>query len=74
MAFIGSQAVLKYVRKEDLVGNVREMYRVLSTQGVCSHRVGLKDHQVGAFNNMRFSQQTWENGFTARSGVYTNGI
>ncbi len=72
--FIWSQAVLEHVRKEDFVGTVREMYRVLSPQGVCSHRVDLKDHLGGALNNLRFSQQTWESRFMTQSGFYTNRI
>ena len=72
--FIWSQAVLEHVRKADFLETMREMHRVLGTQGVCSHRIDLTDHLGGSLNNLRFSDRTWESAFFSSSGFYTNRI
>lgn len=71
---IWSQAVLEHVRLSELDPLLREMRRVLRPDGVCSHRVDLKDHLGGALNNLRFSHKTWESNVFAKSGFYTNRV
>lgn len=72
--FIWSQAVLEHVRKSEFYDTILEFRRVLRPDGVCSHRVDLKDHLGGALNNLRFPDQLWESNFMASSGFYTNRI
>ncbi len=72
--FIWSQAVLEHIRKTDFLETLRQMRRVLGTQGVCSHRIDLTDHLGGGLNNLRFSDRTWESAFFSSSGFYTNRI
>lgn len=71
---IYSQAVLEHVRKQEFLDTQRELARILRPQGVCSHRVDLRDHIGGGLNNLRFSERVWESEFFARSGFYTNRI
>ncbi|MFN4062751.1 MAG: hypothetical protein ACK4JA_01055 [Parazoarcus communis] len=72
--FVFSQAVLEHVRLSDFLDTQRELFRLVNSFGVCSHRVDLRDHLGGALNNLRFSRETWESDFFARSGFYTNRI
>ena len=72
--FIYSQAVLEHIRESDFLETIRELRRVISKGGACSHRVDLKDHLGGALNNLRFSARLWESNFMSRSGFYTNRI
>ncbi|MCD6322158.1 MAG: methyltransferase domain-containing protein [Clostridiales bacterium] len=71
---IFSQAVLEHVRKHEFLDTMRECFRVLTPEGVISHRVDLKDHLGGSLNNLRFSERIWESDFFSRSGFYTNRI
>lgn len=72
--FIWSQAVLEHVRRHEFLQTMQELRRVLRPDGICSHRVDLKDHLGGALNNMRFSSSWWESDRVARSGFYTNRL
>ncbi len=51
-----------------------EFFRILKSDGVCVHRVDLKDHLGGGLNNLRFSEATWEGALFRKSGFYTNRI
>lgn len=72
--FIWSHAVLEHIRRHEFSGFMRELRRVLRPDGVCSHRVDLKDHLGGALNNLRIPSRLWEADWMARSGFYTNRI
>lgn len=72
--FIWSQAVLEHIRRHEFLDTMKELRRVLRPDGVCSHRVDLKDHLGGALNNMRFPARLWESDWVARSGFYTNRL
>lgn len=72
--FIWSNAVLEHVRRRDFLPTLRELRRVLRNDGVCSHRIDLKDHLGGALNNLRFADRFWEDDRTASCGFYTNRI
>jgi SAM-dependent methyltransferase len=72
--FIWSQAVFEHIRRADFLDTMRELRRVIRPDGVCSHRVDLKDHLGGALNNLRFPEYMWESDFMANSGFYTNRI
>ena len=69
-----SQAVLEHIRKRDFIGIMKECFRVLTYEGVASHRIDLKDHLGGSLNNLRFNEYIWESNFFANSGFYTNRI
>lgn len=71
---IFSQAVLEHVRLSEFNETMHELRRVLRPDGVCSHRVDLRDHLGGGLNNLRFRESLWESGFFSRSGFYTNRI
>ena len=53
--FCLSNAVLEHVPKRDLALVAAELFRVLNRNGICVHRVDLKDHLGGGLNNLRFS-------------------
>lgn len=72
--FIWSQAVLEHVRRADFLETMSELYRVMSADGICSHRVDLKDHLGGGLNNLRVGSGWWEREWMARSGFYTNRL
>lgn len=72
--FIWSQAVLEHIRRHEFLDTMKELRRILRPDGVCSHRVDLKDHLGGALNNMRFPARLWESDWVARSGFYTNRL
>ena len=69
-----SNAVLEHISKADFGRLAAEMLRVLKPEGVCMHRVDLKDHLGGGLNNLRFSEKTWEGSLFRKSGFYTNRI
>lgn len=71
---IFSQAVLEHVRRHQFLDTLKECRRILKPDGVCSHRVDLKDHLGGGLNNLRFSDRVWESDFLSSSGFYTNRI
>ena len=72
--FCFSNAVLEHVPKRDLALVAAELFRVLNRNGICVHRVDLKDHLGGGLNNLRFSDATWEGKLFRSSGFYTNRI
>lgn len=73
--FILSQAVLEHVRRAEFLDTMCELHRVLRPEGICSHRIDLKDHLGGGLNNLRFNEALWERDWMgARSGFYTNRI
>ncbi len=71
---IFSQAVLEHVGRREFAATMSECRRILMPNGVCSHRVDLRDHLGGGLNNLRFSERVWESSFFAKSGFYTNRI
>jgi SAM-dependent methyltransferase len=72
--FIWSQAVLEHVFQDQFSEILYELRRILRPDGVCSHRIDLRDHLGGAINNLRFSSPLWESEFMRHSGFYTNRI
>jgi SAM-dependent methyltransferase len=72
--FVWSHAVLEHIRRREFGETMRELRRVLRGDGVCSHRVDLKDHLGGTLNNLRLRSRLWERDWMARSGFYTNRI
>lgn len=72
--FVWSHAVLEHIRRNDFLDFIKELRRILRPDGVCSHRVDLKDHLGGALNNMRMSSKWWEADFMVQSGFYTNRL
>jgi SAM-dependent methyltransferase len=72
--FIWSNAVLEHIRKKDFLPLLQELRRILRPDGICSHRIDLRDHLSCALNNLRFSEKVWESDFFSSSGFYTNRI
>ncbi len=72
--FIWSQAVLEHIRRDEFLDTMRELRRVIRADGVCSHRIDLKDHLGGRLNNLRFSCGVWESDLFVNSGFYTNRL
>lgn len=72
--FCLSNAVLEHIPKGDFPRLAIELKRLLKPEGVCVHRVDLKDHLGGGLNNLRFSAATWEGRLFSSSGFYTNRI
>ncbi len=70
--FIWSNAVLEHIRKKEVPGLVTELARIMTFDGMQSHRIDFKDHLGGSLNNLRFSEQLWEKNWMATSGFYTN--
>jgi SAM-dependent methyltransferase len=69
-----SNAVLEHIPRNEFDKMATEFFRVLKPNGVCIHRVDLKDHLGGKLNNLRFSESTWEGMLFRKSGFYTNRI
>lgn len=69
-----SNAVLEHISKCDFTKMVDEFFRILKSDGVCVHRVDLKDHLGGGLNKLRFSEATWKGAFFRNSDFYTNHI
>lgn len=72
--FIWSHSVLQHVRRAEFHDTLRELRRVLRSDGISSHWVDLQDMLGGALNNLRFRESVWESPFMAQSGFYTNRI
>lgn len=72
--FCFSNAVLEHIPKGDFDKLAEELLRVLKPNGVCVHRVDLKDHLGGGLNNLRFTEARWEGDLFRNSGFYTNRI
>ncbi len=72
--FLWSHSVLEHLRRADVTAIVAESRRVLAADGVCSHRVDLRDHLSDALNNLRFSDRVWERPWMTKSGFYTNRL
>lgn len=72
--FCLSNAVLEHIPQGDFSRLASELKRLLKPDGVCVHRVDLKDHLGGGLNNLRFSAATWEGPLLSNSGFYTNRI
>ena len=72
--FIWSQAVFEHIRRHEFLETMRELHRILRSDGICSHRVDLKDHLGGDLNNLRFSNRLWESNWFSNSGFYTNRL
>lgn len=72
--FCFSNAVLEHIPKDDFEKLAIELKRILKPNGVCHHRVDLKDHLGGGLNNLRFSEEVWEGSLFRNSGFYTNRI
>lgn len=72
--FIWSNAVLEHIGRHEFLDFMFELRRILRPDGICSHRVDLKDHLGGALNNMRISSRWWEADWMASSGFYTNRL
>jgi SAM-dependent methyltransferase len=69
-----SNAVLEHIPRQDFDLMTFELFRIMKPNGVCVHRVDLKDHIGGGLNNLRFSESIWESKLFIRSGFYTNRI
>ncbi|MGZ3235994.1 MAG: methyltransferase domain-containing protein [Burkholderiaceae bacterium] len=71
---IFSQAVLEHIRRSEFLETMQQCYRILKSDGICSHQIDLRDHLGGGLNNLRFSERIWESHFFTKSGFYTNRI
>ena len=69
-----SNAVLEHIPRQDFARMASELFRMLKDDGVCVHRVDLRDHLGGGLNNLRFSEKIWEGSLFKKSGFYTNRI
>ena len=72
--FIWSQAVLEHVFRDQFSETLYELRRILRPDGVCSHRIDLRDHLGGGLHHLRFASSFWEADLIRRSGFYTNRI
>jgi SAM-dependent methyltransferase len=72
--FIFSYNVLEHLRKSDFLDMMKEIRRIITDDGFCSHTVDLKDHLSFGLNHLRFSEPFWESNFMSSSGFYTNRI
>jgi SAM-dependent methyltransferase len=73
--FCFSQTVLQHIPKNDFTKMVDELFRVSKPNGICVHRVDMKDCMGGGeLNNLRFSEAMWEGALFRKSGFYTNRI
>ena len=66
--------MLEHVRRFEFLDIQNECMRVLCADGICSHRVDLRDHLGGGINILRFSKRLWESDSFTRSGFFKNRI
>ncbi|MGK7887249.1 MAG: methyltransferase domain-containing protein [Crocosphaera sp.] len=71
---IWSQAVLEHLKKSEFLEIMIELRRIIKDDGICSHKIDLKDHLDTSLNNLRFSEKIWESNLFSQSGFYTNRI
>lgn len=71
---IWSNAVLEHVRKNEFLETMKQLFRILRQDGICSHTVDLRDHFNMQLNSLRFPESIWESTFFIESGFYTNRI
>ncbi len=72
--FIWSHSVVEHIRKKEFTGVMLELCRIVKPDGKVSHNVDLQDHLEHRLNNLRFSDEFWENDLVADSGFYTNRL
>lgn len=72
--FIWSHTVLQNVRRAEFLETLRQLRRLLRTDGISSHWIDLQDCLGGALNNLRFRESVWESSLMSGSGFYTNRI
>ena len=69
-----SHAVLEHIKRSEFLDTMRELRRIIRSDGAASHRIDLQDHLSGSLNNLRFSHRMWESDLMSQSGFYTNRI
>ena len=72
--FVWSHAVLPYIRRDQFVPTLRELWRIQRPGGVASHTIPIKDIIGGKLNDLRFDSEIWESPIMANSRFYTNRI
>ena len=72
--FAFSNAVLEHVRLNEFDKTIKQLYRVQTPGGWCSHQVDLKDHLQQSLNTLRFSRRVWESKLMAQPDFYTNRL
>lgn len=72
--FCFSNAGPRTCSEADLALIAAQLLRVLNRNGICVHRVHVKDYLGGRLNNLRLSDATWEEKLCRSSGFYTNRI
>jgi SAM-dependent methyltransferase len=72
--FVWSNAVLPYVRRNQIVPTLQELRRVQRPGGVASHTIPIKDVIGGKLNDLRFGAGIWESPLMANSRFYTNRL
>jgi hypothetical protein len=70
--YVWSNAVLEHIDRAEFDQTLGELARVMTRNGVSSHRVDLQDHLSGSLNNLRFGDSLWESSLFKGSGFYTN--
>lgn len=74
ISFCFSNTVLQHIPKQDLPLLAAQLARTVKRNGVCVHRVDLKDCIGGKLNNLRFPEGVWEGKLFRNSGFYTNRV
>ncbi len=69
-----SNAVLEHVPRQHFTLMINELFRIIKPNGICVHRIDLRDHLGGGLNHLRFSESIWEEKLFTSSGFYTNRI
>jgi SAM-dependent methyltransferase len=72
--YVWSHTVLQHIRKSDFAETMRQLRRILTSDGIMSHIIDLRDMLGGALNHLRFRESVWESSFMAASGFYSNRI
>ena len=54
---IWSQAVLEHLKKSEFLEIMIELRRIIKDDGICSHKIDLKDHLYTSLNKIRFSEK-----------------
>lgn len=72
--YLFSFFVLEHIRKNIFFESMKEVYRFMKPGSIIFHNVDYTDHMGGGKNQLRFSEDIWEDSIHYKMDMYTNRI